>query len=331
MNLLEFEKVYKIFMTRHSFDNDFSVSREQKEQFQRDGFVKLEGFLNSDTVQMLLDRVDGELATGTSEALSVDSRFNRAKYDFTGDKVHIFELLERPYFQQALTSLSERDLFLTFELAFEIEKNVNKGFPWHVGAQSFGFQFAEQFGCTLWAPLHPVNTSKQRGGLACVSQRVISGEFAYSADLAIVETIRARERTGKTTSVMDYINLRLGILNSPAMGEVLEAHEVEYDFAPGDALLFNKTVIHRSVMLEEGELPLRAAHVMSFIDKDSRYDLNRASALEFPSGRYGKDFFPYKPLTRQHIEIAEAGAGNGDLLSECAYFNDSGRRLVRRI
>ena len=318
-------------MSRHLFDNKFGVSCDQIKQFQRDGFVKLEGFLNSATVGMLLERVDVELARETSQTLSVDSRFNRAKYDFHGDKVHIFELLERPYVQQALTSLTGRDLFLTFELSFEVEKNVNKGFPWHVGVQSFGYQFAEQFGCTMWAPLHPVNTSKQHGGLACVSHRVVPGEFAYSTDMAVVEAIRTREKTGKKTSVNDYFELRAGILNSPAMVELLEAHRVEYDFSPGDVLLFNKTVVHRSVMLGEGELSRRAAYVLRFVEADSRYDMNRARALEFPSERYGKGFFPYKPLTRQHIEIAEAGAENGDLISECAYFSDKTRRMIRRI
>ncbi len=317
--------------SRHLFDNDFSVSREQKEQFQRDGFVKLDGFLNSAVVDMLLDRIEFELARDTSEALSVDAQFSRAKYDFVGDKMSVYELLERPYVQQALTGLTERDLFLTFELSFELERNVNKGFPWHVGVQSFGYQFLEQFGCTLWAPLHPVDTSKQRGGLACVPQHVISGEFAYDADIAIVEVVRARERAGKKTGVKEFFELRKGILNSPCMAELLEVHEVEYDFEPGDVLLFNKSVIHRSIMLGEGDLPSRAAHVMRLVDAGSRYDLNRAKILEFPAERYGKGFFPFKPLTRQHIEIAEAGAENDDLLSECAYFKDKERRMIRRV
>lgn len=315
---------------RHPYDNDFKVSREQKEQFKRDGFVKLDGFLNSTVVRMLLDRVDVELASGTSETLSVDSRFNRAKYDFDADKTQIFELVERPYFRRAITDLTQCDLFLAFETSYEIEKNRNTGFPWHVCVQGFGYQFAEQFGCTFWTPLHPVNAKKQRGGLGCVSRRFVPGEFAYSTDLSILEVIRDRERTGKRTSVDDYFKLRAGILNSPVMHELLETHKVEHDFEPGDVLLFDKTVVHRSVMLEEGEMPRRAAYVMRFVDADSRYDLNRARALEFPSEQYGHGFIPYKPLTRQHIEIAEAGAKNGDLLSECDYFGDKERRLVRR-
>lgn len=325
-------------VTSHPFDNDFVLSGEQTEQFQRDGFVKLKGFLNTAVVDMLLDRVavelgretDSRIAPATAAVLTRSAAvFSRVEYDFCAPKTDVFELLERPYFRQALTDLTGRDLFLTFEMSFEVEKNVNKGLPWHVGVQSFGFQFAEEFGCTLWAPLHPIDASGQRGGMAYVPQHVLPGDFVYSADLAVVETLKARKRAGTPTSIQDYVDLREAILNSPAMDEILEVHQVEDDFDPGDVLLFNKTVAHRSIMLGEGRLERRASYVLRFVDADSRYDLNRARTLEFPSEQYGKGLFPYKPLTRSHIEIAEAGAEHGDLLAECAYFRDRGRRMLR--
>ena len=114
------------------------------------------------------------------------------------------------------------------------------------------------------------------------------------------------------------------------MCEILENHQVEDDFKPGDALLFNKMVVHRSIMLGDGVLPRRAAYVMRFIDAGSHYDLQRAKNLEFPVEKYGKGFIPYKPFTRQHIEIAEAGAHDGDALAECAFFDDRDRRTIRR-
>lgn len=315
----------------HPFDHDFGVTDDHCEQFRRDGFVKLEGFLNADVVDMLLDRVRVELGGEESIAFSKGATaFSRTKYDFVTDKSAVFELLERPYFREALTGLTGRDLFLTFEVSFEIEKNVNNGLPWHIGMQSFGFQLVKEFGCTLWAPLHPIEANGQRGGMACVPEHVVPGDFAYPADLAVVETLKARERAGRKTSAQDYLDLRLGILNSPALAEILEAHQVEDDFDPGDVLVFNKTVVHRSIMLGEGELSRRAAYVMRLVDADSRYDLNQARTLEFPVEHYGKGIFPYKPVTRQHIEIHHAGAEHGDLLAECAYFGDRDRRMIRR-
>ena len=318
-------------VTGHPFDNEFVVADEQKEQFQRDGFVKLKGFLNAGVVSMLLDRTDIELNRSTANSYTgATAPFSKVQYDFGAAKTGLFELLERPYFRQTLTGLTGRDLFLTFELSFEVEKNVNEGLPWHVGVQSFGFQFAEDFGCTMWAPLQPIDARGQRGGMAYVPEHILPGEFVYSADLAVVEALRVRERSGTRTSVQDYADLRTGILNSPVMSELLEAHQVEDDFDPGDVLLFNKTVAHRSIMLGEGELSHRSAYVLRFVDAASRYDLNRARALEFPVEQYSKGIFPYKAATRQHIEIAEAGAKDGDLISECAYFSERDRRLIRR-
>ena len=323
----------------HVFEHDYRVTDEQKRRFKHDGFVKLSGFLNPAAVDMLLGRVEIELPRGmavefnrgTSGSSRSDPVFNRLQYNFGTDKTDIFDLLACPYFQQALTELTDCDLFLTFELSFEMEKNVSKGLPWHVGIQSFGYQFAEEFGCTLWAPLHPINTNGQRGGMAYVPQHALPGDFFFAADLAVVEAIKARERAGKRTSAQDYVGLRNGVLNAPAMSELLEAHQVEDDFEPGDVLLFNKTVIHRSVKLGEGELPRRAAYALRMVDVNSRYDLHRARLLEFPFEQYGKGLFPYKAVTRFHIEIAEAGANDGDRLSECDYFSNRDRRFIRRV
>ncbi len=260
-----------------------------------------------------------------------NSAFSGVQYDFESDKNDVYELMARPYFRKALTELAECDLFLTFEVCFEIEQKVNEGFSWHVGVQSFGFQFSQEFGCTVWAPLQPVDRQGQRGGMAYVPQHVISGEFVYDQlEPAVVSTLRAKERDGVKTSFKEYFDLRNELLNAPGMATILEAHQVEDDFQPGDVLVFNKWVVHRSLVLEEGELPRRAAYVMRFVDAESRYDLQRARNLELPVELYSKGPFPYKPVTRQHIEIAEAGAADGDLLSECAYFEDRDRRTIRR-
>lgn len=307
-------------MRRHPFDNDFVVTREQTDQFQRDGFVKLAGFFNPAVVDTLLDRVEVEMRHTPD---NFKSEFSRLKYDFETEKTDIYELLERPYLRKALTDLARRDLFLTFELCFELEKNVSKGFPWHVGVQSFGYQVAEEFGCTIWAPLHPIDTNGQHGGMAYVPENVLSGKFIYQQiEPAIVSTLEAKERDGVETSMEDYFALRTGVLNAPTMLEILEHHKVEDDFEPGDVLLFNKYVVHRSVMLGEGTLPKRAAFVMRFVDAQSHYDLQRARNLEYPAEKYG-----YKAFTRSHIEI---GAPDGAVLAESPYFSDRKRRMIRR-
>ena len=95
-------------------------------------------------------------------------------------------------------------------------------------------------------------------------------------------------------------------------------------------LLFNKNVVQRSIMLGEGMLARRAAYVMRFVDAGSHYDLQWARNLEFPVVKYGEDYTRYTPYDRQPMEIAEAGAADGDVLAECAFFDDRDRRMVRR-
>ena len=321
----------------HPFDNDFTVTGEQKERYSRDGFVKLQGLLNADVVGTLLDHVNVESNRGmedqsnrgTTDHSRSESEFTKKQYGFADEKTDIFELIGRPFFRRTLTDLTGRDLFLTFVMSFETEQNVKEGFPWHVDVQSFGFQFAEEFACSLWVPLHPIDANGQRGGMAYIPRHVLPGDFLYPADLAVVEALKARERAGERTGADDYVGLRRGILNSSTLKELLDVQAVEDDFEPGDALLFNKTVIHRSVLLGEGELSHRAAYVMRFVDATSRYDLNRAQSLEFPYVQYGTGSSPFRPGLRQHIEIAEAGAKHGDVISQCTYFSDRDRRTVR--
>ena len=318
-------------MSDHPFDNEFAITGQHKEQFLTDGFVKLEGFFNASVVDTLLDRVEVEMNRKPRGEIKADSRFSRVKYDFERDRNDIFELLGRPYFRRALTALVEHDLFLTFELCFELGKNVSRGFPWHVGVQSFGFQPADEFGCTLWAPLHPIDTKGQRGGMAYVPENVMSGDFIFRyVEPAIVSTIEAMERAGKETDADQYSLMRAAILNAPPMVDILEHHQVEDDFEPGDVLIFNKFVVHRSIMLGDGMLPRRAAYVMRLVDAGSHYDLQRARNLDFPVVRYGEEFTRYTPYTRQPMEIAEAGAEDGAPLAECAYFDDRDRRMIRR-
>ena len=317
-------------MSSHPFDNEFRVTGEHKEKFRRDGFVKLEGFFNAAVVNMLFDRIEVEMGRAAPSSTASDFLFSRLRYDLEGERADIYELLERPYFRRALTDLAERDLFLTFEVFFEIEKERHRGFGWHVDLPSFSYQVAAEHACSLWVPLHPVDTKGQRGGMAYVPVNVVSGDFTYQIERAIVSTLEAKERAGVRTSIGDYLGMQAGILNSPAMAEIFENHQVEDDFEPGDVLLFNKLVAHRSIMLGEGPLPKRAAYTMRFVDAGSHYDLQGAQTLEFPVEKYGKGPIPYKPHARGHIKIAEAGGRDGDVLAECAFFDNRDRRMIRR-
>ena len=305
-------------MESHPYDSSYSVSDQQKQQFARDGFVKLPGFLNQAVVAMLLERCDNE----QSERNNFKSEFKRIHYDFEAQRHEVYCLIEQPYFQRAMADLTGRDLFMTHEICFELEKGVSEGFPWHVGVQSFGYQVGKEFGCTIWAPLHRIRTDDQHGGLAYVPQHVVSGGFIFDQiEPAIVSTLEEKQRRGIDIKVEDYFSMRVGLLNSPTMADLLEMHALEDDFEPGDVLLFNKYVVHRSKMLNEGPMSRRTAFVMRFVDSKSHYDLQRAKNLEYPNSKFG-----HKLVTHSHMEI---NLPDGALLSESPYFDNLQRRMIR--
>ncbi|MHA7865852.1 hypothetical protein, partial [Flagellimonas marinaquae] len=198
--------------------------------------------------------------------------------------------------------LAGRDMLHTQTLAFELKQKTSKGFPWHIGTQSFGFQKADDFGCTLWVPMVNIDNEKQKGGMSYVPKNIISGEFMYNdVDPASFRLLQQYMNSNKEISVEEFIELRDGPLNQPAMKRLLDYYSVTDNFEIGDALLFDKYVIHKSVMLDEGPISSRTALAMRFIDSNSRYDKKRADDLEIP-----RQLFNYNGPTRFHLEVAES-------------------------
>lgn len=305
-------------MTPAIHDSGFSLSDSQVNEFAQKGYTILRDFLAPETVQMLHERLELELRNAPQ---NFQEEFSRLKYDFETSKDMIYELIGRPFFQETLYALTNRSLFFTFEICFELEKCLSQGFPWHVGVQSFGYQRSEDFGCTIWVPLDPIEPAGQGGGMAYVPKCTISGRFMYDdIEPAVVSTLDNKIARGEPVTLEDYFDLRTGVLNSPAFSELLTEHRDEDAFSVGDVWIFDKYVIHRSVPLGEGPLSRRRAFVLRFIDINSRYDLQRARNLEYPADRFG-----YKAFTRSHIDVAK---NDGQLLSTSEYFDRPELRVI---
>ena len=307
----------------HPFDSDFRVTPEQKVLFQKQGFVLLPGFANENVVEMLRDRVEFEVRMG------LRARRVRASYDFKGDMEPAFQLLERKHMRDALLGLTGRDLFMFAENLFVIHRNDNPGAPWHVGTETFGYHRTEDYGCTLWVALDPVDAKGQGGGIDFVPENVFSGRHIYEyADRALVDAFRKKSKAGVSTTSFEFWDARFGLLDGEPTKSVLNAHGVAYDFKPGDAVFFNKMIIHRSLPLGDGPLRRRRAYNMRFMDLRTRYDMDGMLDRKFPVTEYGGGMVPYKPITQLPMDIAAAGAFDGDVISECGYFEDRDRRTV---
>jgi len=297
---------------------EFALTTNDIQDYQTNGFVLLKQLFTPELLEYLQHRMNEELSTPTDH---YQKGFARLGYGLcAGDKV-IYALLADQRFRQLMWSLTNQRLFFTQGVGFSLKQGVSTGFSWHIESQSFGFHRAEDYATTLWTPLHPINTKGQHGGMRYVSRQVISGEYMYShVDPAVFRCLRERIDAGGI-AFDEYVALRDEPLNSSGMSRLLEYFAVEDDFEPGDALLFDKYVIHRSVRLDAGPLDVRDAFSLRFISESSRYDYQRAHDVEIP-----RNYFNYPGPTKFHLEICK---DDGELIVDSPFFDTD--REQRRI
>ncbi|MCB9092864.1 MAG: hypothetical protein H6620_09920 [Halobacteriovoraceae bacterium] len=304
----------------YQFDNqNFKLEEHYVKKFQKHGFVKIKGFLNSDAIAFLKNRTNNEMTNVHFKELT-----SRIKYELQNEKQKMCELVTSRAFRTLLLGITGKELFFAFDLALELEKNKSKGFPWHVGVQSFAVQMLEDFGCTIWVPLDRISVEEQAGGIACVSKTVLSGEFIYEKiEPALISTLENKEKHGIKTTLDDYYFLRQGVLNSPALTEILEYHKIEEDYEVGDVLLFDKNVIHRSSMLKEGPLEKRAAIAIRFMDVSSRFNKKQALNIDYPAKKYGAKL---SSQIQNQIKLA-----HGESFLNSKYFDNLDKRVLKSI
>jgi hypothetical protein len=292
--------------------DSFEITEKQIEDFKRKGFLHLKNFYSKPFISYILKKTNDDIAEPVDK---YQAGFSRVAFDlFNGDPT-INSLLESKKFREIMKSLTEKKLIYTQGLGFELKKNDSKGFPWHIGTQSFGYQQADDFGCTIWTPLAPIKKESQRGGMAYVPKDIVSGAFMYTdVDPAISDKMQEKIDNKEDLTIDDFVHLRDGPLNDPAMKRILDHFGEEDNFELGDALIFDKHVIHRSVMLGEGEIASRSAFVMRFVCSDSKYDKKRAQDLEIP-----RKHFNYSGPTSFHLDVCKS---DGDLIKNSHLFKD---------
>jgi hypothetical protein len=304
-----------------SYINDlFALSKSDIEQYKKKGYIKLCNFFTSETIDFFRAKVSMQLRK-SSDAYA-KGFFNRSTYDILEGNNTLYDIFADPVFRDIMLKLNEHNLFFTQGIGFELKKNIDKGFPWHTGSTSFGYMMPEDFGCTMWTPLVEIDNNKQKGGMGYIPTDIISGNFMYqSIDSATTQYIRDQVERNKKVTDADLIEMSVNILNSTAMKKLLDHFMVADDFSPGDTFLFNKNVIHRSVMLDEGELESRMAFVMRFIDLNARYNKKGADDIEYPS-----KVLNYKASSSFHVDIYDS---KSDIISESEYFKNTKKRIIK--
>lgn len=265
---------------------EFSISQEDVEFFREHGFLKLRKLFAVSMIEHMQNLSGSQVSPPSG---NYGAGFSKLKYDVGNDDPVILSLMKDSAFVEAMTALTGIPLFFTQGLGFELERATSAGFPWHVGTQSFGFQRRQDPGFTIWTPLCAIDPHGQRGGMAYVSKKVLSGEFVYQHITMLPELMIAESAAGRSLAYDDFSRLKNSLLNSTEMHRLLDHFAVEDSFEPGDALLFDKYVLHRSVRLEDGPLASRLAYALRFSSLDARYDRARVDALAYPRVTFNYD------------------------------------------
>ena len=239
-------------------------------QLHNDGFLKIAGLFTPAAVEgfraLLVDQLrERRDDTGQPEALRHGGASQFAGYsnnvDLRGQVMA--GVRDAPEFRSLCAGIEEGEWLLTQGLGFEITPG-QRGLAWHWGFRSFSFTRPEDQGYTLWIPLDDVDPARQNGGLPVVSERVYSGREETKlmtryclghADERMFEQAR------------DHLPGFCALRN-----EVLDREKVEHTFAPGDALLFNRYVFHRSAPFLAGPQTRRRAFVVRLIPAAARFN-----------------------------------------------------------
>lgn len=293
-------------------NDTFTITEEEVASFRRKGYLKLKGLFTEELIEHMRVISTDQVKPPSD---NYGSGFSKLKYDIGNDDPTILSLMRDQQFAGELTGLAGRPLFYTQGLGFELERNTSTGFPWHVGTQSFGFQRREDIGYTIWTPLCTIDPSRQRGGMAYVPRDVLSGEFVYQHINLLPGHLRRRIDAGQSLSFADFSQLKNSLLNSPEMTSLLDDYAEEDRFEPGDAFLFDKFVLHRSVPLGEGPTPSRLAYALRFSSVDALYDKQRVDALAFP-----RHEFNYDVGSSFNDTVASR---DGERVYDSPYFDDS--------
>ena len=288
-------------------DIGFTVSDAEIAQFRTAGFVRLRQVFSPDTIAYFQDLVDRRLHGGANE-------------HEPADHAYLLALIGRRDFQLSLSRLIGQPSFFTFDHALEFVRGATATYPWYSSAMTFGYQRPDDFGCSIWTPLIPIDPAGQRGGIANIPRTLISGRFAYDMERVAVAAFETRDRWGKAITFEQFASARSAVLNNPTLADMFAALEVEDAYDLGDALIFDKHVIHRAVGLEAGPYDRRAAFAMRFVAADSRYDLPFAETLSYAKRRFGRPLAP-----TAHFDVSDT---NGTLVVESERFDARDSRLV---
>jgi hypothetical protein len=265
--------------------NNTEIKEEEVKSFQEKGFIPLRKLLSNDAINDLRKIINSPQIHNPSKSFYGDF----AKMGYNLENSTLQDIYSSKELEIILNQLTNKKLKFTQAMGFELEPQ-RTGFNWHVGIQAFHYIMPEEFACSLWIPLDPINIKEQHGGMAYVPRNIYSASEYFSLIYQLVQ----QENISELLTEQEFHDSQYA---SKIESLILEQNKVEDNFELGDAFLFDKFVWHRSCPLKEGKMPSRMAIVIRFIDSQARYSKKFLEGLARSRQSFGKPLntlFGYK-------------------------------------
>lgn len=245
--------------------NAISVEHDLVEDFREKGFVKLAGLLTPACIAILRDEALRYLAASEDSGTTYGSEFSRLTYGL-GEREALQAICTSTPFRRTVVGLIGNPLIMTDAQAFELKKK-KAGFAWHYDSLSFRYIRPADPGYSLWIPLDRIRPQEHGGGMAYVPEDIFSARMNFQ----LSSLLSGKLMQGAS---IDEISASLSkIFETPStLTALLEEQKHEDAFELGDALLFRKSVWHRSTPLTPAAPDSRLAIVIRFLDWRARLD-----------------------------------------------------------
>ena len=248
------------------FVNAVPLSLDDIAGFRDKGYIKLSNLLTEDCTAALRAQALRQVGAAKDIGDTYGETFKRLTYGLGETEVFKSVYTSRE-FRKTLGSLTGTRLIVTEAQGFELSSDL-EGFAWHYGSISFRFIRPQDMGYSIWVPLDPIDPNKQGGGLAYVSQNLLSAQSNFQISSLLSSKLVAGEPIDEISKGLFKVYEKSSVL----MNDIFEKEKEEDSFGVGDAFLFNKNVWHRSSPLRKGPMKTRLAVNIRFIDWRSRLD-----------------------------------------------------------
>lgn len=262
--------------------------------FRQHGFCAIRNLISNEMIEHL-KRVIAGTANGTTFDTIKKNTYNTAIDD---PAIHGF--LGQRTFAALIGSLGYRDSVFTDGVIFETDAELG-GFDWHLDITSFKYIFPKDRAFSIWITLDPIDPDVQDGGLTLLSTSSFSGSEFFNLQATVTRSLvegrykipalyktllgpkYRNDEQKKFKKLFPYIQSKFPHLFSDSIyisgfaKNLFDSEGVSFSLAPGDAILFDKNVFHRSNALLPGVMATRRAFVLRFIEADARFAATNAS------------------------------------------------------